>query len=46
VINGLHADFVWRLLARNLALLVYHYFVAAPIIRRGGHLLRTTPEAA
>jgi hypothetical protein len=38
LIEGLPADdFVWRLAARNLALLVYLFLVAAPIIRRAGY---------
>jgi hypothetical protein len=34
-IDGLQADFVWRIAARNLALLAYALVVCIPIIRQG-----------
>ena len=46
LIDGLHPDFVWRLAARNLALLVYLYLVCSPIVRRAGYLQGQTAGRA
>jgi Glycosyltransferase family 87 len=51
-IDGLQAEFVWRIAARNLALLAYAFLVCAPIVREGfakpqsGPSLRSWPEAS
>jgi hypothetical protein len=34
-IDGLQAEFVWRIAARNLALVAYAFLVCAPIVREG-----------
>jgi hypothetical protein len=47
-IDGLQAEFVWRIAARNVALLAYAFLVCAPIVREGfaRPSLRPWPEAS
>jgi hypothetical protein len=47
-IDGLQAEFVWRIAARNLALLAYAFLVCAPIVREGFSRpsLETWPQAS